>query len=324
MMQFVDHSNHTNPRLNLALEEYLLREESGEFFLLYVNDPSVVIGRNQVVWNEVDVDYVQAHGLQLVRRLSGGGAVYHDHHNLNFSFVVNGREGISDYGRFTAPISRALKQFGIETTLNNSGALFVGERKISGHAQYATGNRLLSHGTLLFAAEMTHLRQSLKPLFNVTQSSGVKSLRSSVVNLVELLPEDVTLADLQAAILQEVGVETAVYQPTTYVWEKVQELAQKYETWAWNYGRSPKSVIENSKQFSAGDVDVRIELEKGMIANIDIYCSFFDKEDPDGFAEKLIGVRYERDALRKILQGEKLALYFGKVSQSEVLQLLYC
>ena len=323
-MKFVEYSGLTTPQLNLALEEYLLRQEAGEFFLVYVNDPSVIIGRNQVVWAEVDVDYVQAHALQVVRRKSGGGAVYHDHHNLNFSFIVNGREGISDYGRFTEPISRALKQFGVETTLNKSGALFVGERKISGHAQYATGNRLLSHGTLLFAAEMTHLRQSLKPPFNVTQSSGVKSVRSSVVNLVELLPDGTTIEDLKMAILQEVDVVSETYQPTATVWEEVKTLAQNYEEWTWNYGRSPKCVIENSKQFAAGEVDVRIEIEKGVIASIDFYCSFFDKEEPNELVEKLQGIPFKRDELLACVQDADLHLYFGDVDQAAFLQLLYC
>ena len=322
-MQFVDHLGVTDPRLNLALEEYLLRQESGDYFLLYVNDPAVIIGRNQVVWQEADLHYLQAHDLQLVRRLSGGGTVYHDWQNLNFSFVVDGREGIHDYGRFTGPIIQALKQFGIVATLNKSGALFVGERKISGHAQYAAGSRVLSHGTLLFNANMAHLRQSLKPPFNVTQSSGVQSVRSSVVNLQALLPEGVSLTDLREAILREAGVADSIYEPAASTWTDVKELAEKYGMWAWNYGRSPKCVIENSEQFAEGEVEVRIELEKGVIASIDFYCSFFDKEEPDRLAAKLCGTRYERETLQSCLRGEELSLYFGDVSHRGFLQLLH-
>ena len=328
-MLFVDNRHHTDPKFNLALEEYLLRHyPSGDaFFLLYVNWPSVILGRNQNVYEEIDPDYLVAHDIELVRRLSGGGAVYHDGGNLNFSFIVPDKKGMHDYARFTAPVVRALARFGLTARLERTGALFIGDKKVSGHAQYATTKKLLSHGTLLFDAEMTHLRRSLKPPFNVTQSNAVASVRSSVVNLRDLLPTRlptaVTLDNLRQVIREEAGADGAILHLSDDDWGQIGKLAQKYADWDWVNGRSPRCVIQNQQTLLAGEVEAQIEIKNGCIHSLDFYCDFFDYADPTELAARFIGVRYERGVLEEMITAVDFAPYFGEVATAVIMKLIF-
>lgn len=314
-------SPHTDSRLNLALEEYLLRHAEGAFFLLYVNEPAVIIGRNQNVWQEANLDYLATHDIALRRRSSGGGAVYHDAGNLNFSFILPDRSAIHDYGRFTTPIIQALARLGVVAEMRDKGAIFVGPHKISGHAQYATTHKILSHGTLLFDAAMPHLRQSLRPPWHFTQSSAVTSVRSPVINLRELLPPAVTLADLSTAIAAEVvGDQTFASTPPTAVFTA---LAQKYDDWEWTYGRSPRCRISQSAPLPIGPCDMALELKNGRIHNITFYPTTFDHPDPAPIATTLIGLPYTRTALTHHLQSLNLTPYFGADALPALTALIY-
>lgn len=325
-MIFIPGQQTTDPFLNSALEEYCLRQLPVDepIFMMYVNDTAVIIGRNQNIFEETDPDYLERNNIDLVRRLSGGGAVYHDAGNLNFSFIVPGRGDIHHFEKFNGPIVRTLARFGIEASMQANGSLFVGEKKISGHAQYAAANRLLSHGTLLFDVDLETLFPALRPKVKPFESNGVASIRSPVMNLRPLLPPHYQLADLQSAILHELfAAEVTEYQLTAADKAAVQRLAaEQYRSWEWTYGRNPRFVWLPDGPVPAGNIELRLEINKGRIREMDIYCDFFDKRDPVQLAGQLLGLKYDATPLLDRLNQIDLAAYFGPVSAVEFVEIL--
>src|SRR5690606_14485981 len=195
-LKFIDNEGITDPRINLAIEEYALRELTGEseILLFYINEPSIIIGKNQNTVEEINGAFVEEHGIHVVRRLSGGGAVYHDLGNLNFSFITNddGRS-FHNYAKFTEPVVRALREWGVEAELTGRNDIQVGERKISGNAQFATKGRMYSHGTLMFNSDLDRVTNALKVKASKIASKGIKSIRSRVANISEFLAEPMTV-----------------------------------------------------------------------------------------------------------------------------------
>lgn len=188
-MYFVDNKGITDPRINLAIEEYLLKTmdvDQNPFLLFYINEPSIIIGKNQNTAEEINTDYVDSNGIHVVRRLSGGGAVYHDHGNLNFSFITkDDGNSFRDFRKFTEPVVKALQDMGVNAELSGRNDLLAEGRKISGNAQFATRGRMFSHGTLLFDTKMDEVVSALKVNKEKIESKGIKSIRSRVANISE-------------------------------------------------------------------------------------------------------------------------------------------
>ncbi len=203
-MLFVDNNGVNDPRINLAVEEYLLRhvDRPEALLLFYVNEPSVIIGRNQNTIEEIDPDYTAAHNIHVIRRLSGGGAVYHDLGNLNFSFVTSGKDDLHNFAKFIEPVVSVLRSLGVAAELRGRSDIFAEGRKISGNAQYATNERMFSHGTLLFDTNLGEMLRAINPRRIRIESKAVHSVRSVVANIRELLPHDMNLDGLRAALLR--------------------------------------------------------------------------------------------------------------------------
>lgn len=327
-MRFVDNQNITDPRLNLALEEYLLRQATLDepLLLFYVNEPAVIIGRNQNALEEIDPDFVAQHGIHVVRRLSGGGAVFHDLGNLNFSFITQGDEQLHQFERFTQPVIAALNRLGVPAALHGKSDIFANGRKISGNAQYLAQGRMFSHGTLLFDTNLEMMLQALNPRRAQIESRAVQSVRNFVANIRELLPHEMTLAELKQALLDEVFGFTAVvtYDLTPGDWQQIEQLAnQRYRTWEWNIGRAPAFNIHRQGETPAGRVEARIDVQDGHIRSVSFWGNFASKGDVTDVARQLTGVRYERDALAAALAGLDLTPYFGPMSASELAALLW-
>jgi lipoate-protein ligase A len=239
-MLFVDNLQQTDPRLNLALEEYLLRQAVDEPLLLfYVNEPAVIIGRNQDTAAEIDADFAHAEGIHVVRRLSGGGAVFHDAGNLNFSFITNGRSDLHNFTLFTEPVVQVLRQLGVPAELREQSSIFAHDKKISGNAQYASGGRMFSHGTLLFDSNLEILLRVLNPQKAEITSRAVQSIRSVVGNIREMLAQDMTLAAFRSFLLMGIfdAAEIPMLPLTEGDWAAVRQLAdERYGRSAWNWG----------------------------------------------------------------------------------------
>lgn len=331
-MLFVHNEDINDPRINLAIEEFLLREMSdrGPILLFYINEPAVIIGRNQNTLEEIDPDYIKARGIHVVRRLSGGGAVYHDLGNLNFSFITRAKEELHNFAKFTEPVVGALAKMGITAELVGKSDIFADGKKISGNAQYSTKKGMFSHGTLLFDTNIKEMLSALNPRQAKIESKAVQSVRNFVTNIKELLPaeraESFTIFDLKQAILDEIfgRMGISIYQLTEEDWKKIHQIsAERYQRWHWNFGHSPKFNIQKSETFPVGKIDVRIDVDKGRIKGLKIFGNYAGSVPIGGLENLLVGVRYEPEALAAALADEDIRPYFGELDKEAFLALIY-
>ncbi|THG90453.1 lipoate-protein ligase A [Alkalihalobacillus alcalophilus ATCC 27647 = CGMCC 1.3604] len=330
MMKFIDNQNITDPRINLAIEEYALKNLDPEhsYLLFYVNEPSIIIGKNQNTIEEINLDYVKDHNLHVVRRLSGGGAVYHDLGNLNFSFITkDDGESFHNFKKFTEPVVKALNDLGVHAELSGRNDIQVGERKISGNAQFSTKGRMFSHGTLMLSSEIENVVSALKVKDEKIRSKGIKSIRSRVANIVEFLEQPMTVDELKAVLLKSIfadSEEIPKVELTEEDWKGIDQLsAERYRNWDWNYGKSPAFDLQRSKRFSVGTIDIRLNVKKGKIVDCKIYGDFFGVGDIKELEQKLIGVNHETVALKEALHNIDITHYFGALTEEELLSLLY-
>ncbi|WP_204518154.1 lipoate--protein ligase [Brevibacillus fulvus] len=327
-MLFIDNQNITDPARNLALEEYALKNFpiENDYLLFYINGPSIIIGRNQNTAEEINQEYVEQNGIQVVRRLSGGGAVYHDLGNLNFSFITkDDGQSFHNYRKFTEPVVKALHKLGVAAELTGRNDIQVGERKISGNAQFATKGRMFTHGTLLFDSQMEHVASALKVNPEKIKSKGVKSVRSRVANITEFLREPMTIEQFKQYLLESIfeGSDIHRYELSASDWQQVDKLTnERYRNWDWNYGKSPAFNVQHVKRLGTGTFDVRLYVEGGIIRTAAIYGDFFGQGDVREVEEKLIGVRYDRTALAAVSAQIDLPHYFGPITSAEWLELL--
>lgn len=318
-----------DPYLNMAVEEYLLTtlSQHDDCFMLWQNNPAIIIGRNQNAWEEVDSEYVKQHNIAIVRRLTGGGAVYHDLGNINFTFVVKDAGKGFDFARFARPIVRALAQLGITAEASGRNDILIDGRKFSGNSEYRQGDRLLHHGTLLFNSDLSVLGQALQVKPHKIASKGIKSVRSRVTNIAEYLPQPVRLEEFKTAVMEaavvEFGAELSDYHLTQSDLDAIHKLrADKYTTWEWNYGQAPKFNLQRNDRYSFGEVDIRLQIVSGHIQSCTIYGDFFSHADISLLSAKLTGMPYERRALTAAVAEVELNHYFPELSPEQFLQLL--
>ncbi|WP_374719920.1 lipoate--protein ligase [Parageobacillus toebii] len=329
-MLFIDNKGITDPRINLAIEEYALKnlDINETYLLFYINEPSIIIGKNQNTIEEINTEYVEKNGIHVVRRLSGGGAVYHDLGNLNFSFITkDDGDSFLNFRKFTEPIIKALKKLGVNAELSGRNDIIVEGRKISGNAQFSTRGRMFSHGTLLFDSKIENIVSALNVKKDKIESKGIKSIRSRVANISEFLKEKMTIEEFRSVLLESIfekDKEIPEYVLTEEDWANIHKLSrERYQNWEWNYGKSPKFNLQHSHRFPAGQIDVRLEVQKGIIENCKIYGDFFGAGDVAEIEEKLIGKRYEKSEIEKALQDVDIKHYFGNIEKEEFINLIY-
>lgn len=329
-MIFIDNEGITDPQINLALEEYALRNfgKDDDYLLFYINAPSIIIGRNQNTLEEINDDYVRKNNIKVVRRMSGGGAVYHDLGNLNFSFITEYKpENLHNFKKFTEPVIKVLNEMGVNAEMSGRNDILVDGRKISGNAQFSSGKRMFSHGTLLLNSDLNEVTNALNVKMSKIQSKGHKSVRSRVANIVEFMDAPIDVEEFRTKLLEGLFRDRETfetYRLSEEEWKAVHALKEeKYGNWDWNFGRSPKFDIQRSKRFAVGEVDVRINVQDGKINEVKIYGDFFGKESVSEIEELLVYTRYTPEDIEKALLNVDVKNYFGNIEKEEFLQLVY-
>jgi len=329
-MLFIDNKGITDPHINLAIEEYALKnlDINETYLLFYINEPSIIIGKNQNTIEEINTEYVESNGIHVVRRLSGGGAVYHDLGNLNFSFITkDDGNSFHNFRKFTEPVVAALKKLGVNAQLSGRNDLEVEGRKISGNAQFSTKGRMFSHGTLMLNSEIENVVSALKVKKDKIESKGIKSVRSRVANISEFLTEKLEISEFRSLLLKNIfeGQEDIPeYVLTVDDWDKINQLSkERYQNWEWNYGKSPKFNLQHSHRFPVGSIDVRLEVNRGIVDNCKIYGDFFGVGEVNEIEEKLKGIRYEKTEIENVLSEMDIPHYFGNISKEDFINLIY-
>lgn len=323
MKYIVNNSN--DPAYNIALEAYAFKEltDIDEIFILWINEPAIIIGKHQNAIQEINKEYTDAHGIHVVRRLSGGGAVYHDLNNLNYTIISNkSEEGAFDFKTFSKPVIDTLATLGVEANFTGRNDLEIDGKKICGNAQAYAKGRMMHHGCLLFDVDMSVLASALKVSKDKIESKGVKSVRARVTNINSELPEKMTVLEFKDAILNQMKQEYPEmdeYVLTEDDLARIQEIRDtQFATWDWTYGQTPEYTVERNVRYPAGKITTYIKTEKSIIESIKIYGDFFGIGDVSDVEELLVGTRYEyADVLAK-LQEIDITHYFSRMTTEEV------
>lgn len=323
-------NNNTDPYLNLATEEYLLKEFNEDCFMLWRNANAIIVGKHQNTIAEINLPYVEEKGISIVRRLSGGGAVFHDLGNLNFTFIMKGEDDkFIDFKKYTRPIIDILKTLDIDAVFEGRNDLTINGKKFSGNAEHVhlAKKRILHHGTLLFSSEMKDLSEALKVNPLKFQGKAVQSVRSRVTNICEHLKDKITVEEFKKLIQNYVltnYTDANLYELTDKDYKRIKEIAdERYRNWDWNFGYSPEYGFKKGIKTDGGHVEVHLDVKKGTIENAKIFGDYFHTYDSTEIAEALIGCKHETKAIKERLSGYNINNYFNNISLDELIDAMF-
>lgn len=320
-------NRHTDPYFNMAFDEYCLEHKIGDGPLCYLwqNRPAVIVGANQQIHTEVDVDYLKEHDIVLARRVTGGGAVYHDWGNLNYTIVGEAKEMERDYPEYACLMQQALCELGVPATLSGRNDILVDGLKVSGFAKRVAKGRIMVHGTLMYDVDVEVLSKALTPPAVKLQTKGIASVRSRVGNLKPYLPHIADIDGMRSALLRILSrgftdKEVCIDEKGIAEIEKLAK--EKFADWHWIYGHSPQASLTQSARLKCGNVTVHLQLNKGMIANCTFEGDFLGNLPINEVEEALVGVAYEHSLLAKQLAKLNIAAYLDGVTGEELLKLI--
>lgn len=316
-MIFIE-STSVNPAFNLALEEYVFEvmPKEQEYFILWQNDNTIVVGKHQNTVEEINIPYMKEKNIHVVRRLSGGGAVYHDLGNVNFTFITNaGDIEKLNLQLFCHSVVKTLKKLGVTAVVSGRNDITINGQKFSGNAQYIKGGRIMHHGTLMFDSDLSVVADALQVSADKIESKGIKSVKSRVTNIRPHLQEDVDLEVFKAVLRSNMidGDNVSPYQLKEQEIKEIEKIQQlRYDTWEWNYGKSPQYQIQKSRRIEGfGKIQVSMDVEGGIIKNFATNGDYFGDGVTQGLLDRIIGCRLEQEALERALDGFNLDICYS-------------
>ena len=312
-MLLINNTN-TNAYFNLAMEEYFLKNTNEDIFLLWQNENSIIVGKNQNTLSEINYDYVKENNIKVVRRLSGGGAVFHDLGNINFTFISCNDNSFSDFKKFTMPIVEALKELNVHAEFSGRNDLLIDGQKFSGNAQYNYKNKVMHHGTLLFSSEINDLSNALKVKPSKFQGKSVKSVKSRVTNISSHLDKEMTVLEFKDYLMDFINKRdknSHFYELNDKDVESINKLVEeKYSTWEWNFVYSPKYSLYNEVKYPGGNLEFSLDVHDGLIKDIKFFGDFFGKEDISFIEDKLRNVKHNEYSIKSALEDVDINNYF--------------
>ena len=318
-------NNSADPHFNMAFDEFCLEQLKADepVFYLWQNRPSVIIGLNQSAYAEVNLPYLREKGIVLARRVTGGGAVYHDLQNLNYTITGRIRDLETDYPAYVETMARALRELGVPAELSGRNDILVEGRKCSGYAKRVSKDRLMIHGTLMYDVDIDTLTRVLDTPGSKLSAAGVSSVRSRVANLKAYLPQFESIKAFQAA-LQAIlaGNDGEIILSETQIAQIEADADKKYRTWEWIYGHSPVAAFQVRRKFACGNVEAAFSLKAGCIDALRFSGDFLGNLPPDRIADALQGCRYMREAIADALSEEPVENCFDRLSVAELTDLL--
>ncbi|MDY6378067.1 MAG: lipoate--protein ligase [Bacteroidales bacterium] len=317
-------NNSTDPYFNLAFDEYCLENIHSEepYFFLWRNRPAVIIGLNQNAYGEVNLEYLNANGITLARRVTGGGAVYHDLQNMNYTII--GRNPSPQ------PMVDALRQLGVAAELTGRNDIFVEGRKVSGYARRVAGNQEIIHGTLMYDVDLDTLQHVLDTPASKMKAKGISSVRSHVANLKEYLPQFKSLDELQGKLSEILSggdgpllAQGCGYPSQDEINAEVRRIAaEKFATWEFIYGHSHEADFNYKKKMPCGTVEASLRIDRGIITALTFSGDFLFDEPSEDLAKKLIGLRYDKATLSAAIEKAGAGKYFRSANASQICSLL--
>ncbi|MBP8992242.1 MAG: lipoate--protein ligase [Bacteroidales bacterium] len=324
MIYIVNKSN--KPDYNIALEEYCFKNllQHEKIFILWINEPAIIIGKHQNAFEEINADYVKKHNINVVRRISGGGAVYHDLNNLNYTIISNEEKGVDfDFKTFSQPVIDTLKELGVTAEFSGRNDILIDGKKICGNAQAYIKGRIMHHGCLLFNTELSVLAKALEIPKDIISSNATKSVRSAVDNILPNLPNKISVEEFADKLLAHMKRKFPTMKEYTFSQQELAEIeknrASKFGTWEWNWGKSPKFDINRHSRYTAGKIQVFANVKNSMIENIKFYGTFFgNNSNLEEIENALIGVRYTYTNIENKLKDLNFNDYFAGFSLEEL------
>ena len=319
----------TDPSYNLAMEQYVFDclPRDRMYFMLWQNDNAIIVGKYQNTIAEINEETVRERGIRVVRRLSGGGAVYHDMGNLNFTFITDvGESNALDLKLFCEPVVRTLATLGVKAEVNGRNDITIDGKKFSGNSQYIRQGRVMHHGTIMFDSDLSVVSEALRVDPTKIQTKGIRSVRSRVTNVAEHLPEKVTLPEFRRILLENILKENPgeAYPLTQDDLAAVEKLrAERYATWDWNYGFSPVcTMLRRRRVDGCGMIEAYITVEHGKIAALSFKGDFFSAAEPDELAAHFVGCTPDRAGYEKALGDVDVSRYFAGLQKDELIDIL--